>query len=56
MMDKMPQCLEALVTLSPALDDGEIFSLDGSPEVEVSQGVWLSYRFSDALREAPLES
>lgn len=49
-------CQPLLVTLGPALDDGEIFSLDGSPEVEVSQGVWLSYRFSDVLPEAPLES
>jgi hypothetical protein len=43
-----------LATPSPAHADCEIFSLDGSPEVEVSQGVLLSYRFSD-LGGVPLE-
>lgn len=39
----------------PAHADGEIFSLDGSPAVEVSsQGVFVSYRFSD-VDGVPLE-
>lgn len=48
-------CQPFLATLGPAHGDGEIFSLDGSPAVKVSQGVLLSYRFSD-VGEVPLES